>query len=316
MEMKKLLAIGIIFLFIGVAVAPSINSSIVKASDDNDLIEVTSKACGIQGFGNTTVKLTKEQYQNLEEYLVDFRARLNQTTTREEAVPIFKDAVVELNKFGLLPKGMSIKQAQEFVTNENHVQNISKLWVAKISKLLKLSDDGEVKNIFCLVAGNTNDTHVLTAIKRISSFFQELLYIAIIGLVIAVYNHDDSAGLFLFLLIVTLPLAMITGSLDLLRDSLLGLPLVGLGLCLSYGDYLYPAQGWISTFGILGKQSISGSIFGQKAISLLGGFGDDWYEFYYYRGVFGFQGFILVSGTDTVDYLGCASYIDVGHNRP
>jgi hypothetical protein len=75
MDIKKCLAVGIILLFIGVAVAPSINSTVVKASNDNDLIEVTSQACGIQGFGNTTVKLTKEQYQNLEQYLVDFRAR-------------------------------------------------------------------------------------------------------------------------------------------------------------------------------------------------------------------------------------------------
>ena len=111
--MKKLLALGIIFLFIGVSVAPSINSSVVKTSDD--LVEVTTQACGIQGFGNTTVKLTKQQYQDLERYLVDFRARLNQTTTREEAVPIFKDTVVELNKYGLLPKGMSVEQAQKLI---------------------------------------------------------------------------------------------------------------------------------------------------------------------------------------------------------
>jgi hypothetical protein len=115
---RKWLAVGIILLFIGVAVAPSINSAVVKASDDNDLVEVTSQACGIQGFANTTVKLTKEQYQNLEQYLVDFRARLNQTTNREEAVPIFKEAVVELNKYGLLPKGMSVEKAQKFVISE------------------------------------------------------------------------------------------------------------------------------------------------------------------------------------------------------
>ena len=121
MEMKKLLALGIIFLFFGVAVAPSINSSVVKTSDD--LIEVTSQACGIQGFGNTTVKLTKQQYQDLEQYLVDFRARLNQTTTREEAVPIFKDAVVELNKYGLLPKGMSVERAQHLVTFGSRIKH-------------------------------------------------------------------------------------------------------------------------------------------------------------------------------------------------
>jgi hypothetical protein len=123
MEMKKLLAIGIIFLFIGVAVAPSINTAVVKASNDNDLVEVTSQACGIQGFGDTTVKLTKQQYQELEQYLVDFRARLNQTTTREEAIPIFKDAVVELNKFGLLPRGMSVERAQHLVTFGSRIKH-------------------------------------------------------------------------------------------------------------------------------------------------------------------------------------------------
>jgi len=36
MEMKKILVIGIILLFIGVSVAPSINQSIVTASNDNE----------------------------------------------------------------------------------------------------------------------------------------------------------------------------------------------------------------------------------------------------------------------------------------
>ena len=115
MEMKKLLSIGIILLFICIAVAPSINFTIVKASDDNNLVEVTTQVCGINGFGNTTVKLNRQQYQNLEQYLVDFRARLNQTITREEAVPLFKEAVLELNKYGLLPRGLSEREAERLV---------------------------------------------------------------------------------------------------------------------------------------------------------------------------------------------------------
>jgi hypothetical protein len=47
--LRKGLAVGIILLFICVAIAPSINFHVVKASDDNDLVEVTSQACGIQG---------------------------------------------------------------------------------------------------------------------------------------------------------------------------------------------------------------------------------------------------------------------------
>jgi site-specific recombinase XerD len=105
MEMKKIFAVSIILLFIGVAVAPSINQSVVKASTDDDLVEVTTQACGIKGYRDTTVKLTREQYQDLEQYLVEFRARLNQTSTREEAVPIFKEAVVELDKYGCCRRG-------------------------------------------------------------------------------------------------------------------------------------------------------------------------------------------------------------------
>jgi hypothetical protein len=126
MEMKKILVIGIILLFIGVAVAPCINQSVVKASQDDDLVEVTTQACGIKGYKDTTVKLTKEQYQNLEQYLVEFRARLNQTSTREEAAPIFKEAVVELDRYGLLPRGMSVGTAQRFVLglNQNSVERL------------------------------------------------------------------------------------------------------------------------------------------------------------------------------------------------
>jgi hypothetical protein len=43
MEMKKILAVGIIILFISVAVAPSISQSVVKASTDDDLVEVTTE---------------------------------------------------------------------------------------------------------------------------------------------------------------------------------------------------------------------------------------------------------------------------------
>jgi hypothetical protein len=145
MDLKKILALGVILLFIGVAVAPSINMSVVKASNDNDLVEVTTQACGIKGYGNTTMRLTSEQYQDLEQYLVEFRARLNQTTTREEVIPIFKEAVVEFNKYGLLPKGMSVVQTQRLVTgwNRNEYQKILNKQQEIFSKFI---------NVFCLLS--------------------------------------------------------------------------------------------------------------------------------------------------------------------
>jgi multisubunit Na+/H+ antiporter MnhG subunit len=55
MEIKKIFVVEIILLFIGIAVAPSINQSIAKASYNDDLVEVMIQACGIKGYGDTTV---------------------------------------------------------------------------------------------------------------------------------------------------------------------------------------------------------------------------------------------------------------------
>ena len=151
--MKKMkrqwLAVGIILLFVGVTIAPTINYNVVEASTDDDLVEVTTQACGIQGYGNSTVKLTREQYQDLKQYLVEFRARINQTTTREEAIPIFEEAVVQFEKYGLLPKGMTVAQAKHLLTDHHILSTRTTQLREKISPFLD-----EYENAVCLLAGS------------------------------------------------------------------------------------------------------------------------------------------------------------------
>jgi len=154
----QFIATTIVILFLGVAVAQGISFNTVKASIDDDFVEVTTQACGIQGYGNTTVKLTREQYQNLEQYLVEFRARLNQTSTREEAVRIFKEAVVELDKYGLLPKGMIAENELRFLRLVNQAYNN----LEKFNTFSKLSVAGYgFYNIFCYVIVRTTPEDIV-----------------------------------------------------------------------------------------------------------------------------------------------------------
>jgi hypothetical protein len=232
MKMKQLLTIGIIFLFVGVAVAPSINSSVVKASIDNDLVEVTSQACGIQDFGNTTVKLTKQQYQDLKQYLVDFRARLNQTTTREEAVPIFKDAVVELDKYGLLPKGMSVEQVQKLILigyqNTLHFHYIGE-------RKNSYYNGGDIyENYYCLIAGYTSVTASNGPIACLVAY----LGFTIVGLI-----------------------GFLSGLNPMQLYSVIGLGEVSHEL--GYGYTVTPAIGWIYTNGVNGIGKWNGSFYGE-----------------------------------------------------
>ncbi len=239
----KGLVVSIIFLFISVSVTPSINTSVVRASDDNDLIEVTTQACGIQGYENTTVKLTREQYQNLEQYLVEFRARLNQTTTREEAIPIFKDAVVVLEKYGLLPKGMSVQQAQNLVTFSNRKVSHLRPIKPNILKQFNSPSNNNTIDVFCMIAGESTNTYFQTLLNTAAILFSGLFIILpsffILGAFIwSVIHNVDSVLLYILAIIAT---AVDTGLLGVVFPFLLthsGISAIGIIRYVS-------SQGWI-----------------------------------------------------------------------
>ncbi|DAC72538.1 MAG TPA: hypothetical protein DSN98_04675 [Thermoplasmata archaeon] len=152
---KKGLAVFSIILFLGVAVGPCIQNNIAMASSDNNVVEVTMQACGMKGSGPHTVSLTKRQYQNLEQYLVEFSARLNKTATREETVVLFKEAVVELYKYRLLPRGISAEQAQRLVIgnyqNPKMLSHIESDIYSKWTTRHRQKFNPNLKNAFCLL---------------------------------------------------------------------------------------------------------------------------------------------------------------------
>ena len=241
MEMKKPIVIGIIFLFLGVAVAPGINSSAVNTS--NDLVEVTFQACGIQGYADTTVKLTKEQYQDLEEYLAEFRARLNQTTTREEAAPIVREAVVKLNTYGLLPKGMSIAQAQQLIIGSEPSEKTQEF----IKKILDRNQRGTPNNTLCLLAGNVDRAN-FWSFTTYSSFFAILFFI---GLFFFLDNHFGIAPVTLFSFLTAVSMAFFLYGLWMKPISLM-----------SHIDFTPSAKGSIHSIGLSGVYNINGTFYG------------------------------------------------------
>jgi len=244
MEMKKILVFGIIFLFISITFAPSINFNVVKSSDEDDFVEVTSEACGIEGFGDTTVKLTNEQFQNLEQYLIDFRERLNQTTTREEAVPLFKEAVVELNKYGLLPKGMNVEQAQKLVIGSYQKKEETKL-EQKISSKIPLLN--QIVNAFCFVAGDISDDTWFESAPLILTISISLFFMVLINY----FNFSGPS-----LLIILFLYIIILDFLNFIPVALFNIILFG-----DFGSW-ESAPGSILTIGLLGKQRIEGEMKG------------------------------------------------------
>jgi hypothetical protein len=279
---RKCLAVGIILIFVGVAVAPSINFNVVKASNDNDLVEDTTQACGINGFGNTTVKLTREQYQNLEQYLVDFRARLNQTTTREEAVPLFKETVVELNKYGLLPKGMSVEQVQKLVTGRTQSTGFEHLM--KKPFLRNQFNPSDNENFLCLVYGIiTSCTYSFGLILLLLSLF-----------------HPGITALVRMYPLILIPI-------DILHTVTFGE---------RQDSDSYSADGWLGTFGLNGRRAFYGQpLYGALPLDTIG-INYPWGTNYYYPGIIGFTGLHINIFEMVHFYLGSALWVKIDSVPP
>jgi hypothetical protein len=313
----KILTIGIILLFIGVAVAPSINFNVVKASSDNDLIEVTSQACGIKGYGNTTVKLTKEQYQNLEQYLVGFRAKLNHILTREKAIPVYNEAIVELSKYGLLPKGMSVEKARKLIIWPYKNSTIIKHLCTLLQKNSALANN-TTTNYFCLLAGNTTNT---LAFGPVIHFLNKLTVKAIIFAV----NHPNIVKL----------IAQIIQRFNCLEQlyeffvvmliygvTFFFTPLIAaynpLSICstITFGYELpegsFPSTGWVKAIGLNGETDVTNQFYGtfpMLPIYVIGAF--------LYPGVVGFTGInIQCKHRNGCFFLGSAFALNISPDVP
>ena len=156
---KKGLAVAVILLFIGVAFTPSINSSVVE----DKLVEFDVEFCGLGK--KHTVKLTQQETVEVELLFDEIRTKLDNVESRDEAGVIFKEAVVELDKYGLL-RGLSVRQAQRLATGGN--QNPRFMNILEKFKNRNLGTLDIVGNFRCWIVGRTNNTHFIGGILKIA----------------------------------------------------------------------------------------------------------------------------------------------------
>jgi hypothetical protein len=305
---KKGVTVGIILVFIGVAVAPSFNVSVVKASDDNELMDVTTHICGISGDSTFTVRLTQQQIQEVKTVFDALQNRLSTVKSMEETWRIFNDTIVSLSGHNLLPAGMSIEHAERLVRSSSQNQK-GVPFLQKLSpKFRGDSNAGEVQNSFCSIAGNTSNVHFLKPVGKLALNIFEI------------YAHSTGN---IILALLCYPFWVVFYELNIMSQMVLKREGRHIGVSIFFGNYHYapypnwfsPAQGWLSTNGINGIQNISGSFWGQRMTS---GWQpeDDWHMNYSWRGCMGFTGLLIYLSPDSAYYLGSALSINVGPNRP
>ena len=203
-------AVTAILLCIGVTIIPCFTSSIIKASTERNSVEVTIQVCGVRGYRPYTVSLTKPQYEMLTGYLDDLMERLNTTVSQDESVLLFHEAVVELNNYGLLPRGMSVSQAQMLVSGQvQHSKTFSEVENSFVNRWSEKHSAGAhpvLKNSFCALFATATKIPGYSADPIIIPFGLLLVLGLFPALIVSVFGQEELAtrlaelGLFLWML--------------------------------------------------------------------------------------------------------------------
>jgi len=245
-----------VFLLMAAALAPTVQRGAVKAAQDQGFIEVTSEACGIQGCGSRTIQLTKAQYDELQRYLAGFHARLDNVTTREEAIPLYKEAIGELDRYHLLPPGMSPQQAERLVLLAQRLPLASE----------RPRSSNVSENHVALIAGRLENIYFYSQVCIILNTLVVILYLIslFMGLGYRLFQILGSLLLFLYELDNTVsPVSFF----DTIRAE--------------------GAYGWVYTIGLNGVKAWEGHIYGSAHHPIYG---------IYYPFVYGFTGLKLRLG--------------------
>jgi hypothetical protein len=123
---KKGLVIGIILLFVGIAVMPSITAvdyngdtlssraSSIRINDE--LVEINVSICKTDEMINHTFMLTQQQVTESEILIEKFENEINNAESQDEAIAIYSDMVEALDELGLLLGDMTVEETQQLVT--------------------------------------------------------------------------------------------------------------------------------------------------------------------------------------------------------
>jgi len=300
------LTIAVILFFIGFAFTPSVNIIGVNGTNNDDLVKMTTRACDLKDDNTYCVLLRKQQVREVQRIFDELKNRLSTSNSMEETQQIFNDSIVSLSSYNLFPAGMTIEQAKRLVSGIN--QKILPLFQKISTKFQVDTKAGTIQNSFCLIAGNTSNTHFAKPVTKITMHLFDIMD----------YSSEN-------IILVRLSTAfwIIFNPLSSISQKILKLQGNHCGASIFFGNFHYypypnwlsPAQGWLSTNGVNGKQNISGFFWGQKMTS---GWQpqDDWYMNYTWRGCVGFTGFIIYIGSDSAYYIGSALHVNVGPNRP
>jgi hypothetical protein len=246
------------------------------------------------------------EYDEAEKIINELEVKLDKVTTKQEALVLVNNAIVELDNHGLLPNGMSARLVQRLTTQRFlHTQFLSPY---------QNINDNDLGNSNCLVIGIANMT-----------YFRPFPTILGIPLIYRLAFENNGSNAFLLNLLFAGPYfirtmqpikfgpyAYVGGRLKETANGNVTL------------DDFRPAVGWIWTYGANGPQKWKGTFYGSLSVKYQNGSDNgttyEWWDPIGIKGFFGinFFNFISFSGGNKLAsiYIGFARKVNMTYSFP
>jgi hypothetical protein len=242
MRIKNGLVIGVILLFIGVTIQPSV-ITVQLDTIDVEYYDVTTEFIGLDK--EYTTQLTKEEIQKLDALFNSINECLNKSKSMKESVERLKEAIIELDSLALLGD-IGIQQTEKLVTSYYQNPKLMNALERIYNREKGALDD---KNIFCLIVGKTAGFVFLSPMVLLSTILL-MLYFAVHG--DFYYPEDEALFIVLVLMVLTIPSVFIPFCL---------------GRMVGFEDW---SSGKILSFGLYGPKYWNGNLKGNLVSPLLG----------------------------------------------
>lgn len=280
----KPLAICIVVLFIGTSI---LNVSAINTNVDidlknkifgKDLVEVIVNICKINKIENYKIILTQKKADELNNLFNNFKVKLDNSLTMKDTIEIYYELVESLNKIGLIPRGVSVQEAKQLITDKKSGSNAQ-----HIVNIVNNLEDNE--NMFCYIYGYTSQTCFFTKIGR---------PIFIFNIPPMALANTICYGIWPWPL---WPLEYKSYFQAKKEEP---------------PTYWHPASGYVYTNGLNGKITWNGEFYGQISPDFYSHFFS-----YTVSGVKGFRGFHFYnSNNDSWYYFGHAMHVKLGTKQP
>jgi hypothetical protein len=286
--LNKTLVIGIIILFLCIAIQPGIIADFSINSNKSEKVEITIQICRGNGANDHSVMLSQEQAEELYNLLNITKVKLDIAETMEETSAIYNDTIFSLYELGILPDDMSIEDIKRLVNGMEQNPIITK----KLEWWCSRNQDKKetIENFLCFIAGYTDET-LFIGPSLIPSLIIILIMVAPIFLLDFLFERLFDISFGSKILIGLIPLFIVFGGLNYVTWQFIPLAfghIISLGSI--YGSWFpiyIPAKGWINSIGLKGIKtwdSFFGLILGFTGIKICLSLEASFHQTHFYMG--------------------------------